>query len=140
MRCHLSLPGRFVLLLLIAAPVQARDDLEQFLNAIPDSTNTLTIIRMRSILESPRSLREGWAKKRESEYLEGAVLIPPTANLVVVATKLVPGDFANSPAIGFIPLAKEVDNKEFLAREKGEVQYVAGESVFKSSRNAYYVG
>jgi hypothetical protein len=133
-------PGPLILLLLLAAPVQAGDDLEKFLNAIPDTTNTLTIIRMRSILQSPRGQREGWAQKREAEYLEGAVLIPPSADVVVVATKLVPGNLANSPMIGFIPLTKEVDNKDFLAREKGEIQYVAGETVFRSSRNAYYVG
>jgi hypothetical protein len=34
-------PGQLILLLLLAAPVQAGDDLEKFLNAIPDTTNTL---------------------------------------------------------------------------------------------------
>jgi hypothetical protein len=125
---------------LTAATANARDDLDRFLTAIPDSTNTLTLIRMRAIMDTSIAKREGWAQKRESQYLEGAVLVPPTSPLVVVATRLAGHALTESLTIGFIAVEKEVSNAQFLAREKGEIQYVAGETVFMSARNAYYVG
>ncbi|HEV3118078.1 MAG TPA: hypothetical protein VGY58_13580, partial [Gemmataceae bacterium] len=117
----------------------AQDDLQRFLNAVPASTNTITVIRMQNIMHSPLARREGWAKKRELEYHEGTALFPPTSDVVVIASKLVPGDLAHSPTVALIPMEKPIADKDLADREHGSIRPVGGEFVVLSSRNCYMV-
>jgi hypothetical protein len=138
MRKSLRPAAIFVGTALLASPGQA-GDLSQFLNAIPASTNAITVIRMNSIMQSPLAAREGWAQEREAKYQEGETLLPHTSEVVLVATKLTPGDLADSPTIGFLPLNRPVTNRELTERERGEIQPIGGEFVVLSSRNAYFL-
>src|SRR3984893_8205928 len=126
-------------LVLLASRGSAADDLQKFLNAVPASTNTITVIRMQAIMQSPLAVREGWAKKREAEFHEGTALLPPTSDVVVIASKLIPGNLANSPTIALIPLEQPIADRDLAAREHGEVRPVGGEFVVLSSRNCYMV-
>jgi len=124
-------------MVLLASRGSAADDLQKFLNAVPASTNTITVIRMQAIMQSPLAVREGWAKKREVEFHEGTALLPPTSDVVVIASKLMPGNLANSPTIALIPLEQPIADRDLAAREHGEVRPVGGEFVVLSSRNCY---
>ena len=99
----------------------AQNDLQLFMNAIPASTNTITIIRMRSIMQSPLARREGWAKKRAVEYQEGTAVLPPTSDIIVIASKLIPGNLANSPTIALLPVDQPIADRDLAARERGGV-------------------
>ncbi|HEV3079903.1 MAG TPA: hypothetical protein VGY66_08995 [Gemmataceae bacterium] len=132
----------FAVLVGLAIPAgseAAQNDLQLFMNAIPASTNTITVIRMRSIMQSPLARREGWAKKREVEYQEGTAVLPPTSDIIVIASKLIPGNLANSPTIALMPVDQPIADRDLAVRERGSVQPVGGEFVVLSSRNCYMI-
>jgi hypothetical protein len=124
----------------IALPLPAQEPIDQrLLSVIPESVNTLTVIRMRELMKSPLAVREGWAKKGETDYLNGAVIIPPCSDIVVIATKLNFDNPLRSPSTAIIDVGKEWDVGELAKHEHGRVTMAGGEYVVLSSRQAFFI-
>jgi hypothetical protein len=129
-----------IALSLIVLPAAAGDDIEQrLLSVIPDSVNTLTVVRMRTLMKSPLAIREGWAQKNEADYLNGAVVIPPWSDIVVIGTKLSLDNPLHSPSTAIIDVGKEWDVGDLAKRERGVVTTAGGDYVVLSSRRAFFV-
>jgi hypothetical protein len=125
---------------LVGLPVRAQEDIPpRLLSVIPETVNTLTVIRVSTLMKSPLAVREGWEKKRETDYLNGAIVIPPWSNLVVVATKLNFDNPLHSPSTAIIDVGKEWDVEDLAKRERGRVTMAGGEYVVLSSRQAYFI-
>jgi hypothetical protein len=121
-------------------PLRAQEEIPQrLLSVIPETVNTLTVIRVSNLMKSPMAIREGWAKKEETDYLNGTVVVPPWSDLVVIASKLNFDHPLHSPSTAIIDVGKEWDVEDLAKRERGRVTMAGGDYVVLSSRHAYFI-
>src|SRR4051812_31315685 len=112
------------LLVLLAAPFAARaDDLTELLNRVPGDMNTVAVINVREINKTPRAVKEKWRENHETEYLAGAIAVPPWASVVVIGADLHPGP-AGGRSVALVPVDYSVNSSTLAKQENGEVQTV----------------
>ena len=68
---------------LLPAGVARADDLAELLNRVPGDMNTVAVINVREINKTPRAVKEKWRDNDETEYLAGAIAVPPWVTVVV---------------------------------------------------------
>jgi hypothetical protein len=95
---------------------------ESLLGRIPEAANFVAVVNNRAILQSPRGVREGWAKKNEMEYLEGAIPIPPTVTLMVMGSQVDAGNLIGNWGLGVFTLNKRMSMKQIAERHGGVVE------------------
>lgn len=117
----------------------AADDLTPLLSKLPSDTNTLSIIRLKAMLTSPRGVRENWAQKYEAGYLEGALTIPPVVDTLAIGAEVGAGDNGDVPRVAVFTLATQVkfDPATVARRQNGRTEYVGGQMVVFSPHYGY---
>ena len=66
------IPRVLVTCLLLTAPPRAgADDLSELLLRVPGDMNTVAVINVRAINQTPRAAKEKWRDSAETEYLAG---------------------------------------------------------------------
>ncbi len=126
-----------VVLLLTASPGKAADELDAMLARVPGEANTLTIVYLDALQKTPVALREGWAKRREVEWLAGTISMPPTGKLAVVATQFNPGSMKNTWELSQIEFDKVFNMYEVGKREGMDVEFINGQKSVRSRRDFY---
>jgi len=71
-------------------PAQA--DFKSLLGRVPGDANTIVLIDVEKVLNSPLGLREGWKAKMANTYVRKPLIVPPDASRVVMAAWIDPGD------------------------------------------------
>ena len=61
---------------------------EELVKRLPAGANTLVLLNVDKILESPVAIRENWKAKHERAYADGVSLLPPDAKQAVFATEM----------------------------------------------------
>ncbi len=56
---------------------RAADATQELVRFLPSDANTVSVVRVRQILETPRAQAEGWSDLTEEGFLAGASRIPP---------------------------------------------------------------
>jgi hypothetical protein len=126
------------LLLISSRTVQAQgDDVANLLARVPSSMNTLAIINVARINESERAKREKWRENNETEYLAGAINVPPWARVVIISADLNPGALAYAPTLALVPVSNTINVDDIAKRENGVVQSVAQRSIVLSPQRGY---
>ncbi len=113
------------------------DTLDAMLARVPEKANTLTIVYIDALRKTPVALREGWAKRREVEWLAGSVSLPPTARLAVIATQFTPGSMKNDWELSQIEFDKAFNMYEVGKREGMDVEFINGQKSVRSRRDFY---
>lgn len=113
------------------------DDFKDLLSRVPSSANALVIVDIQGLIKSQRGMREGWSRKHQSEYLEGAVMVPPSVDKVVFASEL--GGHGGGWVVGVMPSQRQLDMQQLAKNEKSEVEMVSGVASVQSRRDAYFV-
>ena len=109
---------------LVAPLAVARaDDLADLLNRVPADMNTVAVINVREINKTPRAVKEKWRDNAETEYLAGAIAVPPWVPVVVIGADLHPGS-GGDRSVALIPVAASVNSAAIAKRENGVVQTV----------------
>jgi hypothetical protein len=126
------------LLVLLAAPLAARaDDLTELLNRVPGDMNTVAVVNVREINKTPRAVKEKWRENHETEYLAGAIAVPPWASVVVIGADLHAGA-AGGRSVALIPVDYSVNSNTLAKQENGEVQTVDDLTLVLSPRRGYF--
>lgn len=63
----------------------AADDVTPLLKFIPDNANTLCVVKVQELHDSPRGKEEQWGQKHQTKFLAGGAEVPPTSNIVLRA-------------------------------------------------------
>jgi hypothetical protein len=134
----LALCGCILLLAVPQAPA-AEGDLARLLNAVPEWMNTLAVIDVKAINESPRAKKEEWAKKHQSEYLSGAINIPPRAPMVLITGITDPLNVGRGHLIGMVPVPQFITMKDLAEGEGGTMETIAEVTAVLSPRRGYIV-
>ncbi len=122
----------------IAHPSVRADDLADLLKRVPGDMNTVTVINVREINKTPRAMREKWRENFETEYLAGAMAVPPWATVVVIGSELHPRYLAQSRSLALIPTQNSVNSTTIAKRENGAVQTVGDLTLVLSPRRGYF--
>src|SRR6476659_8144835 len=126
------------LLVLLAAPLAARaDDLTELLNRVPGDMNTVAVVNVREINKTPRAVKEKWRENSETEYLAGAIAVPPWATVVVIGADLHPG-LSPGRSVALIPVEYSVNSDAIARRENGVGQTVDDLTLVLSPRRGYF--
>jgi hypothetical protein len=125
--------------LLAATGVQAQGvALEKALQHVPSTANSLAIVKIQELVNSPRGKQEQWAKKHQSEFLAGAVHVPPSVDFLVRAFEFHPEDSRVTNAYGIASWKKPVTMSSLAEHERGRIQMVAGHPAVLTGRNTYF--
>lgn len=69
----------------ISSTVPAADDVSALMKFIPDNANTICVIKVQDLYDSPRGKAEQWQQKHQSKFLAGSVDVPPGSEIVLRA-------------------------------------------------------
>ena len=128
------------LLLGACAIVQASaQDLNKLLNRMPDTTNTLTVIDIKALMNTPKAAAEGWAQKRNMDYLSGRAPFPPGSNFCVVGSEFAHTEGRNNWQIAMLEFPNDVFEDKLAKKEYAEsigFESVASGPLVRSSYHA----
>src|SRR4051794_27431766 len=85
------------------------DDLADLLPRVPGDMNTVAVINVRAVNQTPRAVKEKWRENSETEFLAGAIAVPPWATVVVVGADLPPG-VSPDRSVALIPVDYSVNS------------------------------
>ncbi len=125
-----------ILIGIAAAPGRA-DELSDSLSKIPEAANAVAVINVDAMYKSPRSVREGWAKKQE---LADSVPMPTSVGQLVIGYHIDQGNTDDSWRLGIASLKKHVPMEALAVKEKTHVETIADHQVVPSQRNCYFIG
>lgn len=132
--------GILVAAIAAAVPSAAQGaDLQPFFRHFSAETNAIGVVRLGAMLASPRGQQEGWAKKYEAGYLDGAVNIPPIVDNLVVGAEIEIGAKSDPHLVGIASLTfKSLPDLATVAkRQHGRTEFVGGKMVVFSPRYGY---
>jgi hypothetical protein len=133
--------GKYVVGLCLLAQMcshTAAQDVAVFLPFLPEDSNTIAVLRVRDLVNSPRGQKEGWAEKHETEFLQGAITIPPWVEVLVRSSYARPGVPGGDWTAVVLPLPATYQMTDLAKREGTEVQEIAEHSAVLASRHSGY--
>src|SRR5437868_3736714 len=77
----------FVLLAQTPATARAADT-DDLIQWIPSSANSIAIVRMHDLLQSPHGRKQKWATEQKDAYASGLVSTPPGVEFAIRATEI----------------------------------------------------
>jgi hypothetical protein len=123
--------------LFAALPGARADELAELLKRVPAEMNTVAVINVRAINKSPRAVKENWRDTHETEYLAGALAVPASVPVVVIAADLHPEDLAHGKSLALVPVSNLMDSDTLAMRENGVVQALTERFIVLSPRRGY---
>lgn len=127
-----------IFVLVVATPAFAADDLTELVKRVPGDMNTVAVINVREINKSPRAVKENWREKYETDYLAGAMAVPPWVTVVVIGADLHPRALAQSRSVALIPIENAANSTTIARRENGVVQTVGDLTLVLSPKRGYF--
>lgn len=126
-------------LLLVANPFLAQAaELGDVLKYLPDSANSLAIVKIQDLVKSPLGVKEEWAKKHQTQFMAGSVHIPPSVDFVIRAFEFHPEDTRTGKSYGLASLQSPVPMSRLAGHEKARIEMIAGHAAIHTSRNSYF--
>lgn len=119
-----------------AAPGRA-DDLAESLVQIPDAANAVAVLNVDALYKSPRSQRDGWAKKQE---IADNIRMPTSVAMLVIGYHVDQGNTDQSWRVAVATLKKPVPMTAIAAREKGQLESIGDQEAVASPRHCYFIG
>lgn len=136
---------RFRHLILAVAPVlaltdgYAADSTVELSKLLPENANTISVVRVAQILESPRAKSENWAESANDLFLAGASRIPPWVDTLVIGSLVRPGLHQEVWSAAVLELPPTVTMERIARREESRVERLSGLRSVRGQRDAYLV-
>lgn len=108
------------------------------LKRIPSDSNAIVIVKIQDLLNSPRGKKENWAKKHQTEFLAGAVHVPPSIEYVVRGFEFHPEDSRVTKSYGIAASKQPLVMTKVAEHEKGRIETIAGHTAILTDRNSYF--
>lgn len=117
----------------------AADRTRDLIRYAPDSANVIGVVRVEEILNGRRARREQWGDQQKNKFLAGSAVIPPWASTAVFAAHVQPEIPKQDWNVLLLAWPGNVDLAQIAKREQSQVESLAGTSVVRAHRDAYYV-
>ena len=116
----------------LSSPACAEDQVAELLKFAPHKTNSVSVIRVKELLETKRSAAEDWVANREARFLAGSALIPPWAQLLVRATEVEPRGTAKLWSVSLAPRPADITLDKLAAERDRPRDDIAGQPVLRT--------
>lgn len=132
--CHLAI-------LFAASAVSAQDEqsIRKTLTYLPETINTVAVVRVKDVLKSPRGRAEQWEKNKPGQFLAGGLDVNAAVNHVVRGLEFHPEDSHLSQSVGVVAFEKPVSMSQLAKQENGEVEKIAGKQAVHSPQRGFFV-
>lgn len=128
----------FILFLTVTAMPVYAVELGTALKHLPGATNSLAIVRVPQLMKSPLGIQEGWAQKHQTQFMSGAVHIPPSVDFVVRGFEFHPEDTRITRSYGIAAWQTPISMSRLAEHEKVRLETITGHSVVHTDRNTYF--
>lgn len=118
---------------------QEQDEVARLIPYVPDEMNSIAVLRVRAIQNSPRGLRENWREVHEMDFLTGADVIPPWVHSIVRGFHLQPGVGGATEAVAVATVPPSVTFEGLAASLDAEVQAIEGLPAVRYEQRGGYV-
>jgi hypothetical protein len=136
-RSSLFLTFTFLLLAARGTPARAVEP-ETALKQIPVSINSLAIVKIQPLVNSPLGKKEGWAQKHQTQFLAGSVHIPPSVDFVIRGFEFHPEDTRATKYYGIASWQTPISMARFAEHEKAHLELIVGHPAVHTGRNTYF--
>lgn len=128
------------LLITMACEFAHGDDVADLLPFVPDDANAISLMRIDALKSSPLGLARNWAERHETDFLEGAVTVPPWVSTLIRASYLRPGTPGGAWTVVLVSLPEDHDMQILAEREGTEVQEIDERpAVLSPESNGYFI-
>lgn len=129
----------FALTLTTSCLCEAADPALELARRIPGEANTLSVIRVAKILDTPRAKAEGWAELVEQRFLAGASQVPPWVDTFIVGSLVRPARNEEVWSTAVLRMPPSVTLERIARREATRVERLSGLRSVKARRGAWLV-
>lgn len=109
------------------------------ISRIPSGANTLVLLNVDKILNSPVAVREDWRSKHEQTYASGLSLVPPDAKQAVFATDLALDDMTPQWESVVMRLDGGADLSSLASQSGGQLETIGQYKAVAIPSSAYAV-
>jgi hypothetical protein len=96
---------------------------------VPDGANTIVMIDVERLLQSPIAKREGWSNRHQALFEAGLLMVPPRATQFLASAKLKYDTLTPEWQVALRKLDHEVAISEVALRYSGSVDEIGGRSI-----------
>lgn len=114
-------------------------NLQELARYIPAEMNTLAVLRIDEVLQTPRAKSEGWADTGRSQFLQNAANIPPGVSLVIRAFEFHLENSHVSRTLGLGVWPRPLGLSGFLKQTNGHFDTVASLKTVRAADRGYVV-
>jgi len=126
-------------LIFVALPSLARAQFSDLVERLPAGANTLVVINAEKIFASPVAIKEGWRQNYESAFAAAPLLLPPKAELFVLASKLDLEFMKPKWEVAVMTLSTNPTVDQVAKRIKGTVDRLGGVEAVEGPRGGFIV-
>jgi len=117
----------------------AQDPVIPLLGRIPETANTIAVVRVQELLRSPRGIREKWSDLAGNNPLFGDNAIPPWVDTLVVGSHVRVGEFSKTWSVGVLSVPPLFSLEGLARRENANVEDLGGFRAVRGRRDAFFV-
>lgn len=125
------------LLLATAIPAMAADEAADLAAFLPSDVNAVAVVRVHDAMQTPRAVREDWAKTADERFLSGAGGIPSWVNTLVTGFLVRPAQQDEVWAATLVSVPDTVTIDSIAAREQMPVDQLEGLPSVRGRRNSF---
>lgn len=126
-------------LVAIVPPVQAEES-NELTQLLPNDINALAIVRVEEIMQTPRAMKEDWARAADQKFLSGAGGIPSWVKTLVVGFQIRPAVLQEVWAAGVASIPPTLTIDMIAQREQVSVEQLGRLPAVHGRRNSYLIG
>ncbi len=138
-RRQLSLSLICVMTVVLCFGATARAGFEELLARVPAMANTIVLVDMQALLDSPAAKKAGWREKYEEAYAAGIASISPEATRAVLAAHLDPSSLQPAWFVVLFELDREPNMLTVARTYHGTPDEINGTKAVILPHNAYVV-
>lgn len=132
--CHLA-----IVFAASVASAQDEQSLRKTLVYLPETINTVALVRVKDVLASPRGRAEQWEKNKPGQFLAGGMEVNAAVNHIVRGLEFHPEDSNLAQSVGVVAFEKPVSMSQLAKQENGEVEKIAGKQAVHSPQRGFFV-
>jgi hypothetical protein len=112
---------------------------DDMLRWIPQATNSVAIVRVKQLLESPLGRKEKWSQQQRDGYAAGVTSTPPGVEEIVRATEVRTAGAAAATTFTVYRTIQESMVRSIARRDSATIDKVGDTVAVRSARGPYFV-
>ncbi len=113
----------------VLAPAAVQAQFQHLTSRIPNDVNTIVLVDVDKLLESPLAAKEGWDANHQKAFESGMLMVPPDAGKFIKAAKMDFSTFAPIKELALMDLKYEPSVVKVAGRFRGSVDKIAGKDI-----------